>query len=114
MGLQCLNAHFNSFDLSELSSEMMQVASKGTQSAKQKGDTLLNSLLAVLSSLVVHPLATKQGYGGHLKPMWDTAVEVAKYINHSLDEWMQWYVRLIVILYVCAHHDLFTSCHNVA
>ena len=91
VGLQCLNAHFNSFDLNDLSTELMQMPTKWTQAAKQKEGTLLNSLLAVLSSLVVPPVATNQGYRGHLKPMWDATVEVSKYINHSLDEWMQWY-----------------------
>ena len=90
MGLQCLNAHFNSFDLNELSTELMQMPTKWTQAAKQKGSTLLNSLLAVLSSLAVPPVATKEGYKGHLKSMWDATVEVSKYVNHSLDEWMQW------------------------
>lgn len=92
LGLQCLNAHFNSFDLSELSNELTKTQSKGTQSAMLKGSTLLNSILAVLSSLVSVPLvSTEDSYKGQLKSMWDATLEISKYINHSLDDWMQRY-----------------------
>lgn len=93
LGLQCLNAHFNSFDLSELSKELMKTQSTGTQAAMLKGSTLLNSILAVLSSLLsVPPVATEDSYQGHLKSMWDATLEISKYINHSLDDWMQRYI----------------------
>ena len=95
LGLQCLNAHFSSFDLSELGNELMTAQSKGTQAAMMKGNTLLNSILAVLSSLVsVRPVATEGSYKGHLKSMWDATLEISKYINHSLDDWMQRYALM--------------------
>lgn len=57
-----------------------------------KGSTLLNSILALLSSLVSVPLvSTGDSYKGQLKSMWDATLEISKYINHSLDDWMQRY-----------------------